>query len=534
MRQRAKVTPRIQFLLALSVSFSLVMVSLAVSNASAEPPSRLFLQQVSPNSAIVKWRGDAGEVCFSRKFKRLSKPGKSECVEGVLSEGNHYEAFLTHLKPGKKYYYSVAGQVDRSQRFKTAPKSRGHSGGHHGGGPSGHHRDRDDDDDDDHEGNVHMWIVGDSGTVSDGEHPGEAAGVRDGFFAYEAAHGKKRLDLFLMLGDNAYTRGTDAEYQVAVFELYKDVLKGTAVWSTIGNHEMGTGSLPAFGIFDAGGLSVSSDPDSFSDGNPLTPDTGMPYLDIFTFPTAGEVGGVPSGTEQYYSFDYGGVHVVSLDSQLTARDPVQREAMRTWLIADLSANRGDWTVVIFHHPPYSYGSHNSDSDSLLMQPFANYLDLPMVDMREEFTPIFDDYGVDVVYTGHSHSYERSYYIGGYTGDAIDFDPQVNAELNASGQPAVGFGKEKYRQITASGLDDKVVYTVAGNSGKVSTINPSITPDPLQFPANVPQPADPEGRRGLLVRGSVVIDANENRLRARMIDSAGSVLDEFIIRSSDDD
>ena len=533
MRQRAKVTARIQFLLALSVSFSLMMVSLAVSNASAEPPSRLFLQQVSPNSAIVKWRGDAGEVCFSRKFKRLSKPGKSRCVEGVLSEGNHYEASLTHLKPGKKYYYSVAGQADRSQRFKTAPKSRGHSKGHHGGGRSGHRRDRDDDDDDDHEGNVHMWIVGDSGTVSDGEHPGEAAGVRDGFFAYEAAHGKKRLDLFLMLGDNAYTRGTDAEYQVAVFELYKDVLKGTGVWSTIGNHEMGTGSLPAFGIFDVGGVSVSSDPNSFSDGNPLTPDTGMPYLDIFSLPTAGEVGGVPSGTEQYYSFDYGGVHVVSLDSQLTARDTVQREAMRTWLIADLSANRSDWTVVIFHHPPYSYGTHNSDSDSLLMQSFANYLDLPMVDMRREFTPIFDDYGVDVVYTGHSHGYERSYYIGGYTGDAVDFDPQVNAELNRMGEPAVGSGREKYHQITASGLDDKVVYTVAGNSGKASTINTSITPDPLQFPANVPQSADPEGRRGLSIRGSVVIDANENRLRARMIDSEGAVLDEFVIRREDD-
>jgi hypothetical protein len=65
------------------------------------------------------------------------------------------------------------------------------------------------------------------------------------------------------------------------------------------------------------------------------------------------------------------------------------------------------------------------------QSFANYLDLPMVTLREEFTPIFDDYGVDVVYGGHSHSYERSYYLGGYTGDAVDFDPAVNAELNSA-------------------------------------------------------------------------------------------------------
>ena len=39
----------------------------------------------------------------------------------------------------------------------------------------------------------------------------------------------------------------------------------------------------------------------------------MPYLNIFSLPTNGEVGGLPSGTEQYYSFDYANVHIVSLD-----------------------------------------------------------------------------------------------------------------------------------------------------------------------------------------------------------------------------
>ena len=51
----------------------------------------------------------------------------------------------------------------------------------------------------------------------------------------------------------------------------------------------------------------------------------MPYLNIFSLPAAGESGGVASGTEQYYSVNYGNVHVVSLDSQLSARDPDQRE-----------------------------------------------------------------------------------------------------------------------------------------------------------------------------------------------------------------
>ncbi len=96
-----------------------------------------------------------------------------------------------------------------------------------------------------------------------------------------------------------------------------------------------------------------------------------------------DVGGVASGTEQYYSFDYGNVHFVSLDSQLSARDKIQRDAMRGWLIADLSSNQLDWTVVIFHHPPYTKGSHDSDE-----KPSSYFgIDTPIIDMRKEFTPV---------------------------------------------------------------------------------------------------------------------------------------------------
>jgi len=123
---------------------------------------------------------------------------------------------------------------------------------------------------------------------------------------------------------------------------------------------------------------MSSDPSTYDDGNPATVDDGPPYLKIFSLPTAGEVGGVASGTEQYYSTNYGNVHLVSLDAQLSNVDPGQREAMRQWLIADLSNNDRDWTIVIFHHPPYSKAiNHNSDFEQR------------EIDMRVEFTPVFE-------------------------------------------------------------------------------------------------------------------------------------------------
>jgi hypothetical protein len=490
------------------VARTLFLVIVLLASASfAAAPTRLFLQQVGAHSAIVKWRGDAGDVCFSTKLADLSKRHWPRCVPGAATAGDHYEALLTGLSPEQTFYYSVAGQIDASQHFRTAPNSNK--------APQ--------------DGNTHIWIVGDSGTRTEDGHAGEAEAVRDGFAAYNAANGDEPVDLFLMLGDNAYDRGTDAQYQGAVFDLYRETLKQAPVWSTIGNHEMGVGDLELFGIFDAGGLSISADPDSYSDADPNTPDTGMPYFDIFTLPERGEVGGVPSGTEQYYSFDSGHVHVVSLDSQLSARDAQQREAMKSWLIADLAANRRDWTVVIFHHPPYSRGTHDSDSTALLLLVrFTNGIDLPMRDMRREFTPIFDAHGVDVVYSGHSHNYERSYYLRGHTGDARTFDAATHAEPDASGQPGLGQGSQPYTQITSSGYDDRSVYTVAGNSGKAEEPNVAITNRPLTHPAMIPQPADPLGRRGLVLKGSVVLDASADALRARMVDENGAVLDEFTI------
>jgi len=306
-----------------------------------------------------------------------------------------------------------------------------------------------------------------------------------------------------MLGDNAYRQGTDHEHQLAVFDVYREILSTTPVWPTIGNHEMGFL-----------GASVSTEPEGYAilgdgetGGPDPAPDSPMPYLNIFTLPTDGEAGGLASGTEQYYSFNYANVHIISLDSQLSARDEANRATMLQWLTDDLMANTADWTIVIFHHPPYTKGSH--DSDQLL-----GGIDQPIFDMREEFTPVFDRYGVDLVYSGHSHIYERSYYINGHTGLADTFDPSVNAELNDMGMPATGQGDEAYSQITRNGTDDKVVYTVAGNGGKVTFVSEGF-PHPAHFFSE-------------LTLGSVVIDLNETTLDARFIGVTGEVLDSYTV------
>ena len=508
--------------------------------ASADPgtPERLFLQKVSTHSAVVKWRGGEGDrVCYSRKIKDLRKANWPRCVSGVETEGGHLEALLTGLAPDKGYYYSVGGYVDDQMYFNTAPNSNKPP----------------------KDGNTHILIVGDSGTITDGveegkpegDHPGEAAAVLAGYGIYSAANGGEAVDLFLALGDNAYEAGTDDEWQASFFELYTGILKGAFTIPTIGNHEMGFGPIDACffvpipcGIqnIPLAGVSAAADQADYDGNGDFQPDgTGMPYLDIFSLPAAGESGGVPSGTEQYYSVDYGNVHLISLDSQLTARDEAGRASMEQWLIADLSANSRDWTIVIFHHPPYTKGE-NHDSDDAEDSPF----DRPIWDMRNEFTPVFEEYGVDVVYSGHSHSYERTYYIKDHTGTSDTFSTAEHAELvdGDPEQPVSGRPGEPYYQLspTSGGVDDRVVYTVAGSSGKADKggDNFGITDDEewLRHAAHIEQPLsetkcdDPEGcregLRGLGVKGSVVIDADRDSLRARFVDVNGDVLDEFTI------
>jgi len=492
----------------------------ATPAATDQTTSRLFLQQVTADSALIKWRGESNVVRAGTDIEKLTLRVTAR------SEGGHKLARLTGLEADTVYFYAIGNKArgSDSRQFRTAPLP--------GQLPA--------------DGNTHIWLLGDSGTATEQfrgrySHKGEALAVKQGFLTYNREQaGNEPVDLLLLLGDNAYVAGTDAEWQGAFFDLYPDIISRTATWPTLGNHEMGMAPIDACllaalrrcdegpVVMPFGGISESSDPASYdSDGS--GPDgAGPPYFAIFSLPTQGEAGGVASGTEQYYAFDHGNVHVVSLDSQLSNRDATQRAAMRDWLVDDLTQNRLDWTIVIFHHPAYSRGE-NHDSD----------LEQAEVDMRETFAPVFEDHGVDVVYSGHAHSYERSWYLHGHHGPSATFDASQHAQLNARGKPALGQGDEAYRQVSPdTGSDDKTVYTVAGTAGKTDEENPCAPgkmfgctlPNWLTHPAH--RTFDPAiaGARphGLARRGSVVLDATDKTLTSRFVDEHGQVLDYFTI------
>jgi uncharacterized protein (TIGR03437 family) len=68
--------------------------------------------------------------------------------------------------------------------------------------------------------------------------------------------------------------------------------------------------------------------------------------------------------------------------------------MLQWLESDLQRTRQTWKVLFFHHPPYATGNHEGDINGDLV--------------RRRVAPIVDRYGVDLVLSGHEHSYQRTF------------------------------------------------------------------------------------------------------------------------------
>ena len=110
----------------------------------------------------------------------------------------------------------------------------------------------------------------------------------------------------------------------------------------------------------------------------------------------------------------------------------------------------DWIIAFWHHPPYTKGSHNSDN--------AGDSGGRMVYMRENALPILEAGGVDMVLTGHSHSYERSYFLNGHYGYSGSFDSNIHVVQAGDGRED---GDGAYQKSGTAGA----VYVVAGVSGK---------------------------------------------------------------------
>jgi hypothetical protein len=171
------------------------------------------------------------------------------------------------------------------------------------------------------------------------------------------------------------------------------------------------------------------------------------------------------GNEAWYSFDFGNAHFVVLDSPNEDQMVIDSEQIR-WLQDDLASSTATWKFVNFHHPLFSSGGFYHASSRL--------------NNKNLLHPIFERHGVDFVFNGHDHDYERTRPIG--SGD--------------SGR--------------------KVTYVVAGNGGT-----------PLRW----------VGAREWTVHsqrvfGFVTVDIDGTRLHLQSHTPDGEVIDELMLDKAD--
>jgi uncharacterized protein (TIGR03437 family) len=189
-------------------------------------------------------------------------------------------------------------------------------------------------------------VFGDSGQGSPGQ---QAVAIR---LAAE------QPNLVLHVGDVAQIEGLFDEYASYYFEFYWTLMRQVPFFTVPGNHDY----ITAY---------------------------ANPYLSFQAPP----VDSVPAPDEgRYYSFDRGDVHFIAIDSNLLSYEGASRR-MLAWLENDLATTRATWRIPFFHHLPYPIDHHLGDPVCAAAQ--------------QQLVPLFERYGVQLVFSGHEHTYQRT-------------------------------------------------------------------------------------------------------------------------------
>jgi 3',5'-cyclic AMP phosphodiesterase CpdA len=235
-------------------------------------------------------------------------PGQLNLAEPVLRfEHVNY----SNLKPGTTYYYDILNREEGKGQFKTPPTNATP---------------------------FNFVVYGDTRTRHDFHRK-----VAD-------AIGKSDPDFVVHTGD-LVSDGAETSLWPIFFSIEKDLLRKTAFFPCLGNHEK----------------------------------NNRQYYEFFDV------------QEPYYSFNWGSAHFTVLNSDVgnAAADPAGKEkfwaGQKSWFEADLrGSQQSDLRFVVFHHPPFTaYGKRQATASRTL-----------------ELVPLFEKYKVTAVFSGHDHNYQH--------------------------------------------------------------------------------------------------------------------------------
>lgn len=159
-------------------------------------------------------------------------------------------------------------------------------------------------------------------------------------------------DAVLHTGDTAYYWGNGEDILIRYYAALQPLLASRPVYVALGNHDVRV-------------------------------DGGAAALELIERP-------VSPRDRRWYALDQGPARVIALDTNANFGPG---SAQHTWLVEQLASAEDRWLLVFFHHPPYTTTHHGDDPRVI-----------------EELCPLFDAYGVDLVFCGHAHGYQRTFPI----------------------------------------------------------------------------------------------------------------------------
>ena len=260
--------------------------------------------------------------------------------------------------------------------------------------------------------------------------------------AYQMARAKP--EFLLICGDIVYSKGLVSEYLSRFWPVYDNVaqpdptngapiMQSVPIYPVLGNHDVGATNLTAhpdgFGVFY-----FFHPPLNGPKSSPWFTPLGGTTEQVRAFKAAA---GASYPAICTYSFDNGPAHFLVLDSNryvLVADPEYQR-----WIRDDLEKSNARWKIVCFHHPGFnSSARHNSEQKMRLL------------------APLFEECGVDVVFAGHVHNYQRS--------KPLRFTPDDPTRMNPKGLITGQYTlDQKFDGVTFT-KPDGILYLVTGGGG----------------------------------------------------------------------
>jgi len=258
--------------------------------------------------------------------------------------------------------------------------------------------------------------------------------------AYQIAQQKPQF--MVVLGDMVYPKGRVSEYMLNYWHTYSNtdvadpkvgssLMASVPFYALLGNHDVDA-KYPA--ISDALGAYYFFHPPQNGPGEgPWNTPLGSDKEAVARFRAAN---GDSYPSLDNYSFDYGPAHFVILNSNLSGS--VHEAKLRQWLERSLKNTKARWKFVCFHAPPFHSTPQHYTSQAMRL-----------------WQPLFEQAGVDMVFAGHVHNYQRTW--------PMQFAPSA-PKRDAKGLVHGKFTLDRTFDGSSNTQPKGVIHIVAGGGG----------------------------------------------------------------------